>query len=953
MKISISDWKTMGKPCQEAIYKIDYDVANNAKDWGLAELQNHVKTGGHFSCGYINTPILSNDLKPLIVNQEDFDKLKNGEISEDIKTRKLENLKQEEVGRPIIRRREVCWTSQSIFGLDIDNSKIPLSSKNAIERAKDIGNPVCFLYNTFTSKEIKKGVRNPEKYRMIFQTKEPITDYRVAKIVNLALMILFPESDPATKDLNRVFYGTGKGKKAKIQPNNFMNLEQLFIELHDYFKNKDSKNYSRNMTKFCKDNGLSMFNNVPAITSNQDIISQFDKQEEYIVKSNGVTFVFDALEIEMKYKNFKAERTIDKITGKEITKIKTTGNFIIYEDVDFDELENKCELAKIFAKGEEEIAHQNLMRLISNLIHIKGGQQYFLDNLEYGANNFEYTKMANEMQKTIAYEHQPWRCDNNVDKCIYFDTCNNFGKNMLDKVILKQGQIRKIENKNDGLTIAEAEIELKKIMIEFNESDFFNNIKIIKAPTGIGKTKLYIELCQAGDIIVSPTHDLDSQIAFDLKKLGKDYIIATKRPNLIDESDREYFEILLKIGNVRSASALYLKKTQEYLMLDIITKKHKECIDWIKQQEELKTTTKIIIATHAKLQTINNPNTKTVWVDEDIFDVCLINQKNIKLSDLILFLDCLKDELGIDLGAEIEVENFYKKIENFIKELKDGIKKQCNVIRPILNLSAKEKELIEKLIRKNIRQYKSSISSIFAIKNYKDDAENKLVFIPNFTTKTLTLTNINKDIFKSNLNYVVMSATINEIIWKNMFPKCEFKEIKLKSNDQIKLYYKESASRKKLENNKDFIDYVKDVIGVDMPIITFKKTKDDLTKNGFKNVQQDMHIGKTAGMNTLTGQDIAVIGTPHLNSNAYVAVNAVLENDCSDLSMQYRKINRNGYEFFFFTYCDVDLREIQMHMIEVELIQAIGRARSNRTDANVYVFSNLPVTGCVLVNPYI
>lgn len=467
------------------------------------------------------------------------------------------------------------------------------------------------------------------------------------------------------------------------------------------------------------------------------------------------------------------------------------------------------------------------------------------------------------------------------------------------------------------------------------------NIKIIKAPTGLGKTKIYIDLAKPGDIIVSPTHDLDKQIASDLKNLGKDYIIATQRPNLVDDENQEYYNLMLKIGNVTAASAYYLLKTKEYENLKTKTKYHLACINWIKQQEELKTTNKIIIATHAKLSTIKNENTKTVWVDEDIFDTCLIKQAQIKVSDFAKLLDDLKNDLGAT-----ETKN-HDKLNKIVSEIKKGIKEKRNVIRLRFDFTEEEKTEIEKIIRIRIRQYKSSIASLFQ-KKYADD-ENEITFVPDYKANTLTLTKIDKSIFNKNINYIIMSATISEKIWRQIFPEMIFKEIKLEDNEQMLLYFKESCSRSKLEKNKEYISYIKNVISTDMPIITFKKFKSELTSAGFTNVQTEMHLGKTAGINSLTGQDIAVVGTPHLNTAAYIAAAAALNIDCSELSMSYRKIERNGYEFYFYTYNNPDLQEIQLHKIETELIQAAGRARSNRTDAKVYIFSNLPIPGVKLM----
>jgi hypothetical protein len=45
----------------------------------------------------------------------------------------------------------------------------------------------------------------------------------------------------------------------------------------------------------------------------------------------------------------------------------------------------------------------------------------------------------------------------------------------------------------------------------------------------------------------------------------------------------------------------------------------------------------------------------------------------------------------------------------------------------------------------------------------------------------------------------------------------------------------------------------------------------------------------------------------------------------------------------FNCYDNLELREIQLGLIESDLIQAIGRARTLRTDATVEVYSNFPL----------
>ena len=59
--------------------------------------------------------------------------------------------------------------------------------------------------------------------------------------------------------------------------------------------------------------------------------------------------------------------------------------------------------------------------------------------------------------------------------------------------------------------------------------------------------------------------------------------------------------------------------------------------------------------------------------------------------------------------------------------------------------------------------------------------------------------------------------------------------------------------------------------------------------------------------------------------------------------MAYQKIEYNGFKFKFNCYEDELLKNIQLSLIESDLIQAVGRSRTLRTNATVQVYSNFPL----------
>jgi hypothetical protein len=107
-----------------------------------------------------------------------------------------------------------------------------------------------------------------------------------------------------------------------------------------------------------------------------------------------------------------------------------------------------------------------------------------------------------------------------------------------------------------------------------------------------------------------------------------------------------------------------------------------------------------------------------------------------------------------------------------------------------------------------------------------------------------------------------------------------------------------------------------------------------------------MYFGNTAGYDSLKGQSINVVGTPHLNNSAYMLYGAVanIMLKPNDYIMDFRLVNYGGFRFKFMCYENDELAMLQIALIESELIQAVGRARALREDCTVNLYSNLPLS---------
>jgi hypothetical protein len=157
------------------------------------------------------------------------------------------------------------------------------------------------------------------------------------------------------------------------------------------------------------------------------------------------------------------------------------------------------------------------------------------------------------------------------------------------------------------------------------------------------------------------------------------------------------------------------------------------------------------------------------------------------------------------------------------------------------------------------------------------------------------------------------------------------------SRGKIKQFIKNGYSRSYLKNNE--VTGLIEKIG-NKCVITFKKFK-----NKFSTAHNDIHYGNCQGYDILKGKDLAIVGTPHQNELKYFfmafAMGVYLKP--SNCKIKNMTIDYNGFRFLFSTYENETLRKIQLGIIEAELVQAVERERSLRTNSEVMVFSNLPL----------
>lgn len=141
------------------------------------------------------------------------------------------------------------WIEQSLFMIDIDNANTDLpmlSLKEALKICKDNNIAPAFYYYTFShSKDIPK-------YRLAFLMDKPITDKNIREKIVLTLIDLFPQSDEACKNADRIFLGTNK--QVKVNSNlSLVSVDNIFaLAKPRLIKSDNIKNNSKNDKKLEK-----------------------------------------------------------------------------------------------------------------------------------------------------------------------------------------------------------------------------------------------------------------------------------------------------------------------------------------------------------------------------------------------------------------------------------------------------------------------------------------------------------------------------------------------------------------------------------------------------------------------------------------------------------------------------------------------------------------------------
>jgi DNA or RNA helicases of superfamily II len=815
-------------------------------------------------------------------------------------------------------RKNAAWKSQQVFALDIDKG---ITIKNFLTKCRQLNLLPSFIYTTFRHTE------KQERFRVVFVLDEIIEDIRVRNYIQLSLMKIFPETDKNTKDAARLMFG---GKEIVYSSyENVIGVLDIYNSVCTVIRN--GSNPSRDMRQYCKMVGIDMLNGYPKIlvfNDKKDVLAYENNENIYnsltkkctghnnniscCVRNSHLNYLIYFNKDNTREYHFKNNESYNNTFNIDTGTAKKT----LIRDFPFEDLFENCKLYREATQGKYWLYHNEMFGVMTNLLQIYGGSAKIKEIIdsrqEYSEKMQSWNTMKNQILKA---DYAPCRCDGFcpfINECVH---CNNmiFQGKLFRGMILEKGE-RKLK------PLYQAEKELKETFDEIINSDE-KGIFIIKAPTGIGKTQLYIEACRNKNTTIAvPTHKLKNDVSDRLTKENISHFVVPELPELEIEK-KQKLDRLYQIGSYSGAN-MYLKTLSED------NERVREYLNKLKMLSKIKN--RIIITTHQKVLSYKDFN-DTIIIDEDIIINAMFPMDSMLMGELVKISGTLMNNPALKAGSDL--------LNTIINELHKAPFDLVQETPSFFMLFAKQIENIivnDNTLKTNVLGFLNS--SFYVVKINK-----KGVMCVYF---------INKRTLPQNKKIIILSATINEKIAKKVFgSELHFYDIgNVEQRGEIYQIPFRSFSKSAIKKNYEGMEYIANELikkyNPDSNIITYKEMFNDISN-------PEWNFFNTAGRNELTGKNLTVIGTPHVNPLRYYLFSTALgfKVRMEDSIMSFQPVIKGNYHFYFETFSNNDfLREIQFYMIESELEQTVGRARTLRNECRVLVLSNYPVSGAEFIH---
>lgn len=790
-----------------------------------------------------------------------------------------------------IKKKENIIEMQ-LFILDFDGKDgCTLTYADALKRAEYYNLPVVISYET-------KSSVNWNRYRLIFLYNEPVKDMRIMDIINRLLLHIFPEADPTTKDLSKIFL---PGRNVRLHYGKTFRFDILVVAAKNFCK---ASTWSALISNFKKEHGLIIKDNDIFLSDN------IDPKEFGDLRANSININMEYARISPKSSGIKYIYFMEHSGGKGLKLTKVKPNDVVRLR-DNSAMKDECALMCDFENGIR-LPHGQWFGIATNLINIKGGQGQFAQILNEYSDRYDNVEFKIEQMKYAArMNYKPQSC---ADFCPYSDECPH-SENMVFTLKDKHHRMKRLKGYSEQF------VEVNSI--KRSVQDFFYNavsnefaVNILKSPTGSGKSTEHLEFLRDFNHRTINAYP-NSRLMIEKYNAAVSMGINAVHTPVIEElykylSKQQYEQIqaLYEIG----AGELPIRLLKEWSKDNPHIQAYLSMLDNLPDDAH-------IFTTHSRLFRMSEKMTRNavIFIDEDI----------------------IPSMSGCSAVSVDEFNKLYNAVgEELFKNKLSRIKKNISGDSHYFHLE----ELRFTAEYKSEFMAKCASRSIIFTQNIWGLAESENYYYCT-ADHSIHFTVINRLEYFGKI--IMMSATANEMICRKAFNTavnfCDLGQMGYKG--RVIMHSGKSFSRDFLSANnaEKVITYIVERHG-DCVYITFKEYCKYIDGK-----YQRTHYGQAVGTNDFEGKDLVVIGLNHRPFYVYGLFAQSLGIDCSD-TLSTRKAQLHGFEFYMMTYADSELRNIQQYMIGSDLEQAIGRARLIYHDCTVHLYGNFPARQGILTS---
>ncbi len=579
----------------------------------------------------------------------------------------------------------------------------------------------------------------------------------------------------------------------------------------------------------------------------------------------------------------------------------------------YEEACNNSTLFNGFDKGTVHLKYSQVRALVSNMMFVRGGLKYVTQKMnERGDYKGEDYALLRRIPNA-GYKHPEGMSSFDI-------TISEDYHNILDldkKVRVYVIQTREII-KEDVKVISE-----KMKVHHRNALNSKNRISIINAPTGTGKTELMIK--EPNVIIALPTHKLKEELANRMDAGNLDYFETPSPPEFITKGLVDRYNNLQSMEESSLAFDLIKNVAEDKDVEGVVYTEDDTqiALEFKSALNDAYNSDVTVLTTHSRVMLTPQlfKNKDVVYFDEDIITE-LLNNKSVRAGYIYSKIDRLIN--SSKKGSDFHKDSLMVKeqVEQIVGEVVGTLKTSLRFI----DRSGFFSRLAVMEGYNQLAKFLNSSDSRFFVGNDKE------------STASLGYGNLKgiSDVFSK---VIIFSGTADKYFYDGVFHRngegdYDFFHCGVAKNlHPIKQDTSKSCSKYSMSKG-EFPEVDSDIV------ITHKAYAGSFEGKE----EQDVYFGNTQGIDKYKGLNISVAGVM-IEPNNSTIMKAILLGKIPPANpiKSMQTVDLDYFSFPFYTFEDENLRQIEMRSAMSPLIQAVGRARTTRTDAKVDVHTSLPI----------